>query len=316
MPRFLVVDDSPIDQQIAERLILKGIPNAEILTACSGEEALVVAESEQVDLILTDLMMPGINGLQLVEALKDHAKIPVVLMTGFGSEFIAVNALTSGASSYVPKQHLKSMLVPTLTSVLSLAHIHHNRRRLMSSQVRAASSFVIDNDPALVQPMINHIQEEMARIRTAEDRELTRVGVALHEALLNAIYHGNLEVSSDLRQEDESIFHLVVNQRRTEEPYRNRRVHVTVDISPEEARFSIRDEGPGFDARKAMDPHREIDLERVGGRGLLLISSFLDVVYHNASGNEIHLIKYGAHGSERTEHAAEPHLQSVLPVRQ
>ena len=114
-----------------------------------------------------------------------------------------------------------------------------------------------------------------------------------------------------MRQEDESIFHLVVNQRRTEEPYRNRRVHVTVDISPTEARFSIRDEGPGFDVKKAMDPHRELDFERVGGRGLLLISSFLDVVYHNASGKEIHLIKYGAHSRERTEHAASPHLLRV-----
>lgn len=312
MPRILVVDDSLTFLVDSERLILKGVPHAEVLTAGGGEEALETLEAESVDLILTDLHMPGMNGLELVEALKEnHAHIPVVLMTGSGSEAIAVCALESGAASYVPKGDLTYCLVPTLMKVLAAAVVCSRRRRLMSSQVRDASTFVIENDPALVEPLVNLVQEQIVRMQAADDRDVTRLGVAIHEALLNAIYHGNLEVSSDLRQEDESIFHMVVDQRRAQEPYRSRRVYVTVDISPDEARFTIRDEGPGFDAKKALDPNRELDFERVGGRGLLLIRSFLDVVYHNVLGNEIHLIKFGDRHRRQAVQKVELQTQSV-----
>ena len=70
------------------------------------------------------------------------------------------------------------------------------------------------------------------------------------EALANAIFHGNLEVSSDLRQVDESIFYGLAEQRRTEPPYRDRHVHVVVKLDQVSVAFEIRDEGPG------LRPHR------------------------------------------------------------
>ena len=67
------------------------------------------------DVVLTDLDMPRMNGLQLVEAIRrNYPTIPVVVMTALGSEEIAALALAKGAASYIPKAYLEHDVVITL----------------------------------------------------------------------------------------------------------------------------------------------------------------------------------------------------------
>src|SRR5581483_4036213 len=97
-----------------------------------------------------------------------------------------------------------------------------------------------------------------------------QVGVALHEALANALYHGNLEVSSELRQsDDERPFYELAERRCHLAPYRDRCIHVESRVERSRATFRVRDEGPGFDASKAAAPADDGML--IGGRGLLLM---------------------------------------------
>jgi anti-sigma regulatory factor (Ser/Thr protein kinase) len=83
----------------------------------------------------------------------------------------------------------------------------------------------------------------------------------------------------------------LIDERRVDPNYRNRRVHVTARESPAEAVYVIRDEGPGFDPSKLPDPTDPSNLVRVSGRGLLLIRTFMDEVHHNEIGNEITMTK-------------------------
>jgi anti-sigma regulatory factor (Ser/Thr protein kinase) len=117
------------------------------------------------------------------------------------------------------------------------------------------------------------------------------VGIALNEALVNAIHHGNLEVSSALREGSERDYCEQLAERRGQSPYRDRRVRLTVRQTPDQVRYLIRDEGPGFDPRQLPDPTDPANLERLSGRGLLLIRTFMDEVRHNDAGNEITLVK-------------------------
>ena len=80
---------------------------------------------------------------------------------------------------------------------------------------------------------------------------------------------------------------LLIEQRRCEAPYRQRRVDVLVTLLRDEASFIVRDEGAGFAVDQIPDPTLPENLDRLGGRGLFLIRSFMDHVRHNASGNEI-----------------------------
>jgi CheY-like chemotaxis protein len=289
--QVLVVDDSAIERRLAGRLIEKS-GELSVLSAANGHEALEVIEQRRPAVVLTDLQMPGLDGLALVkEVRRCHPDIPVVLMTAFGSEEIAIEALQAGAASYVPKRALASDLVSTLRRVLEVAAVNRTRQRLLSSLQRHESFFRLENDPDLLGPLVELFLGNLAGMDIGDATTRLRIGVALQEALTNALYHGNLEVSSDLRQEDERRFYDLAEQRRVVDPYRSRRIDVRSTLDRSGLLFVIRDEGPGFDVQGSNRPIDPEDLMRIGGRGLLLIRAFMDEVRHNASGNEITMVK-------------------------
>jgi CheY-like chemotaxis protein len=289
--RVLVVDDSAIERRLAGRLIEKA-GGLSVLYASNGSEALEMLEQQPPAVVLTDLQMPELDGLALVKEVRGrHPDIPVVLMTAHGSEEIAIEALQAGAASYVPKRALAEDLVSTLRRVLAVGAVDRTRQRLLSSLQRHESFFRLENDPDLIAPLIDLYLDDLAGMDIGDATTRLRIGVALQEALTNALYHGNLEVSSDLRQEDERHFYELAEQRRLLEPYRSRRIDVQSVLDRSGLSFVIRDEGPGFDVAASNRPIDPEDLMRIGGRGLLLIRAFMDEVSHNASGNEITMAK-------------------------
>jgi signal transduction histidine kinase len=116
-----------------------------------------------------------------------------------------------------------------------------------------------------------------------------RSGTAFEEALLNALYHGNLEVSSDLKEVDHTAFYKLVEERRTSSPWTDRRIHVAVRLTHSDIEVVIRDEGPGFDPAKLPDPTDPENLDRPCGRGVMLMRAFMDDVTYNDRGNEVTL---------------------------
>jgi YesN/AraC family two-component response regulator len=236
--------------------------------------------------------MPEMDGLQLVEAIRaSYPRVPVILMTGHGSEDIAIKALKSGAASYVPKKSLARDLAETLDQVLTASKTDRDQRRLLQFQSLHESSFVLENDPSLIPLLVSHMEESLARMSLCETGGLVLLGVALHEALSNAIFHGNLEVSSELREQEEAAYYKLAEERRRQKPWADRRVFVTARLSRVEAVFVVRDEGPGFDPSALPNPTDPSNLEKVSGRGLLLIQTFMDRVEHNETGNQITMIK-------------------------
>jgi hypothetical protein len=202
-----------------------------------------------------------------------------------------MKALQAGAATYVPNRELAQELVDSLERVVSAARAAQNRRRLLSRLTCVEFEFVLDNDPTLIPTLVAQVQEQLAPLKICDQNGVIRVGVALEEAILNGMYHGNLEVSSQLRQEDESVFHQLIEQRRQEMPYAARRLTVRARMTPEQAEFTVADEGPGFDPATLPDPTDPANLERVGGRGLLLIRTFMGNVAFNAAGNRITFVK-------------------------
>jgi CheY-like chemotaxis protein len=287
----LIVDDTLVDRRLAGSIVEKRM-GLRAAYACNGVEAMEAAAIEAPAAVLTDLRMPEMDGLALVEALRERFPlVPVVLMTGHGSEEIALEALRRGAASYVPKRLLPKELSGTLGQVLAASRAGRRRQRLLDCETEAESGFVLESDPDLVPELVARLHEAASRFGLFDENAAMRVDVALHEALLNGIYHGNLEVSSDLRQDGEAAYHGLVARRRREPPYAERRLHVKALFTRAEAIYVIRDEGPGFDPAGLPDPTDPANLDRVGGRGLLLIRTFMDEVAFSESGDRITLTK-------------------------
>ncbi len=290
MARVLVVEDSRTQAQVI-RLQLEDA-GQEVELAADGLQALAALRRAAPDIILTDLEMPNLNGLELVEAVRrEFAQVPVVLMTAHGSEEIAAMALSKGAASYIPKAYLNQDLIPTIERILTLTSA--NRQYLHAFDCLASTEFhnVLRNDPALIAPIVGYLDEVVKLLKLGDATGRMRIGVALQEALLNAINHGNLEVGSELRQEDDRAFYNLIKVRCEQPLYQSRRVHFDVTVSAQEARYTIRDDGPGFDVSALPDPSVPENLKKIGGRGLLLIRTFMDEVSHNERGNVITLVK-------------------------
>ena len=289
----LIVDDYPVDRRIAGAIVEK-FTNLRATYAGDGREALESIARELPAVVLTDLQMPGMDGLALVQGIREkYPRLPVILMTAHGSEDVAMMALRAGATNYVPKKSLGRELAETLRQVLDLADVDRHRQRVLGSLDRRESYFKLENDPDLITPLIHLLQEDLGGMGVCDAAARMRVGVALQEALSNALYHGNLEVSSDLRQDDEREFYSLATTRRIEEPYRDRRIQVHARLDREEVTYTIEDEGPGFDTSTLDRPIDPEDLMRIGGRGMLLIRTFMDEVAFNAEGNRITLVKRG-----------------------
>jgi len=296
MPTILVVDDSAVDRRLVGGLLEKKTV-CTIEYAANGVEALARLQDAEPDLIVTDLTMPAMDGLELVKAVRaHHAGVPVILMTAHGSETLAIEALEQGAASYVPKSQLAQRLPNTMEEVLTLARADRSHQQLMTCLTQAEFAFVLENEPALIDPLVDLVQQMVAGTQLCEFSGRLQIGVALKEALLNALFHGNLEIGGEMPQEaeDELLQEKdlsLVERRRSELPYRDRRVRVDVKVSREEARFFIRDQGPGFDVAAVPHCGDSEALEAERGRGLSLMRAFMDELTFNAAGNEVTMIK-------------------------
>lgn len=291
MPTVLVVDDSAVDRRLVGGLLKRG-PGLEVDYAENGKEALARIAVAAPDLVVTDLQMPEMDGLELVSRMKDeHPDIPVVLVTGHGSEETAVAALRQGASSYVPKRLLAEELVDTVESVLAVAAERKDQTRVFGHLEKNEIVFVLDNDDSLFPPLVHFLQEVLLQTGVCDATENLQVGVALDEALTNALHHGNLEIGSQLRETNLAEYFETARRRKTEPPYRDRRIRVEARLSPDAALVRIRDEGPGFDASQLPDPTDPENLDAVHGRGIFLMRTFMDSVEFNDPGNEVTMIK-------------------------
>lgn len=291
MPTVLVVDDSPIDRQLVGGL-LKQDTDWTVTYAGDGAAALDSIRTSLPDIVVTDLQMPEMTGLELVISVrKNFAQVPVVLMTGKGSEEIAVEALHAGAASYVPKRVLSTMLVETVRRVLASFQEDRHRSELMKRATVRAESFEIENDVNLLLSLSRHFQQTLADAWGLDRTDRLRIGTALEEALLNALYHGNLGVRSELKEIDHDEFYKQANERRIALPWSDRRIRVQVRLTLQEMEVSIRDEGDGFDPSKLPDPTDPENLDRPCGRGVMLMRAFMDDVRYNATGNEVTLVR-------------------------
>jgi CheY-like chemotaxis protein/anti-sigma regulatory factor (Ser/Thr protein kinase) len=288
---ILIVDDSATERHLAGAIVQK-IEGWQTLFASDGKEALSILQRQTPDVVLTDMLMPEMDGLELVRAIRiQHPLVPVILMTAHGSEDLAIQALRSGAASYVPKKSLAHDLADTLDSVLAACQSNRREQIILNCLVHHETHYRLDNDLALIAPLVGHLEHQLEHMRLCEPSGLVLVGVALHEALTNAILHGNLGLGSDLREKDEKEYYRLIFERQTQQPWRDRRVFVSATLTNQEAVFAVRDEGEGFDRELLPDPTDPANLERVSGRGLLLIQTFMDRVEHNERGNQITMVK-------------------------
>ena len=157
---------------------------------------------------------------------------------------------------------------------------------------RSRATFKLNNSLLMTEELATFLSGLCRRY--LEEQKITTYRIMLREMLLNAIEHGNLEINFEEKTHallTDSYFDLI-DERRRQEPYRNRQVTVECLIERSKIAFRITDEGQGFDHRSMIAKLTDEKNETAHGRGIIMTIQEFDRVQYNAKGNSVTLVKY------------------------
>jgi YesN/AraC family two-component response regulator len=262
--RILIVDDEKlILELLTEFLESKG---HEVVTALNGQEGLEKFKSYAPDMILTDLKMPKLTGIQLLKAVKEtNPKVPVVLISGYGEIETVVEALKEGAENFLAKPLNMKVLAKVVEKSLSLKATSIKSHAAYIN-VNQSTNISVPSHAELIWEVIHIISQSSVTSGFSQQELDNNLKLALVEGITNAMEHGNKWDSE-------------------------KRVEVEVVCSPELLEISITDQGEGFDPEKLPDPTLETNLLSERGRGIFLMSGIMDEVFHVPPGNQLILRK-------------------------
>lgn len=148
-PTVLLVDDDTSHLKILEKVFRKA--DYTPLTATSGKQALDRLREQSADLIVTDLMMPNMNGVDLLKAARAiHPHVEVILMTAFGSVERAVEAMKEGASDFIEKPIKRATILKSAAKALERKALLSENRALRSEiKVLRSDREIVGRSPAL-----------------------------------------------------------------------------------------------------------------------------------------------------------------------
>ena len=266
--------------------------------ACSdGEQALTrlsAPGAPPFDLVISDINMDGMDGFEVIRQVKAIApRLPVVLMTGQASVEYAIQALRLGAANLFVKPLALRDLVQ---SVFHLVDLHRDLRLGedgLRGLVNERRHFLFRSDELDIPSLLRHLTDRLVPMGFASPANLDVIAMAIHEALVNALEHGNLELDSSLKGDlfvAEDPYTTLRAARLADERYASRLIEVKLALDTERYQLEISDEGPGFDTSHLSTPPSGSDLGANFGRGLPLIHLIMDEVHFNEHGNQVRLV--------------------------
>lgn len=287
-PKILVVDDEPDNRFIIEEYLED--EGYELQMAEDGAIAwkILQDESTQFDTILLDIMMPNMNGLEVLELIKAHDRlrdIPVILQTAKGSTDDIARGIQAGAFYYLTKPFSEDVLISIVRTAI------RDRQRYKELQVELGKG---------------HQTFGMMKSGTFQFRSLDEGKVVIHllaqacpepkmailglsELLINAVEHGNLGIDYNLKSQllSNKTWEEEVGKRLSMEEYMTRFVEVEFNRSDESISFKITDQGEGFD----WEPYMQLDARRGTdnhGRGIAMANMLsFDHIEYLGKGNEV-----------------------------
>jgi CheY-like chemotaxis protein len=295
MAAILLAEDSPTHTALMRSLLEEDAHDVQCVA--NGREAIEVLETSVPDLVVTDLRMPEMNGLELVQQLIERfPKIPSVVVTARGSENLAVDALALGAANFVPKNSLHRLLIHVVRQTLQMAQADEIYDSFAGQLYRPEFIFTLNNRVASIQPSALFVVQALAAATRMNPIQRIRVGTAVASAIFNSICYGNLEVKDDetfvdrLLSGDESG-RVELRERADAAPYCERSVQLKVSVGDDDTRILVSHDGPGRMTRMTPAPGTPESFELEQCRGLVLMTSFMDDIMFHSDYSEVVMVK-------------------------
>jgi len=263
--RILIVDDeADVRKTLSDMIESQGYP---VIIAENGLEAIKRIKTEKIDLIITDLSMPQMNGLELIVKSKQISpNIPIAVISAYANVENTTYALTRGAFSFIAKPFKMSHISEVIRKGKQLRELSLGTYALMD-WVESQTEMVFPGQSNLFPSAILFVLKECQWRGIEDDARLENVAICLEELLSNAFIHGN--------REDE-----------------NRRIRVRMAFDAEKFVLFVKDEGEGFDGESYLEEIREEQPTIPEKRGLFIADLLMDELRFNKKGNEVTAVIY------------------------
>jgi anti-sigma regulatory factor (Ser/Thr protein kinase) len=209
-------------------------------------------------------------------------------MTGHKDIQFSIEGLRHGAFDFLLKPFQAKELLESLAKLESL---HINKKKALEGvlQFHEHLEFTIPSQTSVIANAVSFLQDRVKLYCDFYNINLRNISLCLHEALANAIIHGNLELPSHLKNESPELFERLLHERQQLPQFADRQVQLHCQISPEHLKMEIQDQGKGFNFRSVQQPD---PLKLIpSGRGILIITTLMDEVLWNECGNRITMNK-------------------------
>lgn len=257
--RILIVDNNDELRLLLEKVL--GQLGHEVVVTGERGKALRRDDLDSFDLIISDLSEAEVNGEPISEHHRKHLVTP---LSTHGNSPEIIKAFKMGAANYLRSPYNRDEMREIVEKTLAYKLRYVDDPKVLS-HVHEKIEFELPSDVALMNGVLEYLQERVAKLGLIKP-ERSNLFVALDEAFVNAVKHGNKNDPTKL-------------------------VRITAELTPQEASFTVEDEGEGFDITQIPDPCDPTNLFRTSGRGVLLIYNIMDEVEYNAQGNRVKMVK-------------------------
>lgn len=250
--RILIIDDHDDLATALEEVFTAAGHTVAALT--SREDALDIDDFDQFDLVITDL---DVNSPRLHQLNGSAPKLE-------WRDQEHIKAFKVSAANFTRSKFEEDELKDIVATVLDYKTRHIDNQKA-NQEVHEHIEFEVPSTLSVMHIVLEYLMKRVETVGIVKS-EQSNLFVALDEAFVNAVKHGNKYDTTKL-------------------------VRITTDVSTAEARFTIEDEGEGFDVNSIPDPLDPENLFKTSGRGVLFIYNIMDEVAYNERGNRLTMVK-------------------------
>lgn len=288
--KILIVEDDEASCSYLEIILKK--EGYQYKSTDNGKDALEIFNDYQPDLVLSDINMAQMNGIELLQAIKKIKSDTIVIMlTAYNSESYVIECMKLGANNYLKKPIPKKDILSLVRKYDTVISTKKSELKVVDYINKNKFSLKFKTDINSIHAIVNYLVAETDGFFSEETSLDIKLG--LGELLLNAVEHGNLGISFSEKNEavQNDCLQELYEERMNNKFYSEREVEVNFEIKDNAGEWIIKDQGDGFNPDTVPSPISEDGILRLHGRGIFICRFQFDELEYLEKGNIVRALK-------------------------
>ena len=292
--KILIVEDDLASSEMLRLSLEK--EGYECYMADNGNRALQMHAEYKPDLIISDVRMPEMDGMELLERLRSiEEETIIIIVTGHSNEDLALRSLELGANNYIKKPlnlaELK-LIIRRYSNILESKSLSKQLPELIEDRTLTLE---LPTSTHIISSVIDYFQDKISYFYSA--KQMFQIELGLTELITNAIEHGNLGISKEDKSQalKDNALESLYEERLKVPQYAQRTARVIFKQTKTYCSWQIIDQGEGFSWKTLPNPTHLSNIGDLHGRGVFLSRLQFDELEYFGTGNTVLATKYFNH---------------------